>query len=103
MFLFAVHIVEIPLDNPQNIDPGVGTWLILSSIVAITLFLTIVLSKFIGGSLPFILTKLKMDPAVIASPLISTISDLVSLGLYFGLLYLFLATGCFGVPNPFAG
>ena len=101
MFLFAVGIVEIPADNPQGIATGVSTWLILSTIVAITLFLTIVISKFIGASLPFILTKLKMDPAVIASPLISTISDLVSLGLYFGLLYIFLATGAFGIPNPF--
>jgi len=87
LFMFAVHIVEIT-GNFQN---EINMWLSFSGVIALTLFITIVLSKFIGTSLPFLLTKMKLDPAVIAGPAITTIMDVVSLGIYFGTIYLFLS------------
>ncbi|MDD4169231.1 MAG: magnesium transporter [Desulfotomaculaceae bacterium] len=51
--------------------------------VSITLFFTVVLSKVVGGSLPIIAKKLKLDPAIMAGPLITTIVDAVALIIYF--------------------
>ena len=44
---------------------------------------TITLAKVIGCSLPMIAKKLKFDPAVMASPFITTIVDACSLLVYF--------------------
>jgi magnesium transporter len=51
--------------------------------VTITLFFTVVLAKVIGGILPLLAKKLKVDPAIMASPLITTIVDAVTLVIYF--------------------
>ena len=51
--------------------------------VALTLVLTIVCAKIVGCSLPMLAEKLKLDPAVMASPFITTIVDAVSLLIYF--------------------
>lgn len=53
--------------------------------VSITVFLTVMLAKIIGGILPIIAQKLKLDPAMMASPLITTIVDTTTLIIYFGL------------------
>lgn len=51
--------------------------------VSITLLLTITLSKIIGGILPLVADKLKIDPTVMAGPLITTIVDTLVLLVYF--------------------
>ena len=52
-------------------------------VVCSTLVLTVCIAKVIGCSLPMIAKKLKFDPAVMASPFITTIVDAVSLFIYF--------------------
>ncbi len=51
--------------------------------VCITLFVTVVCSKMIGCTLPMLAKKAKLDPAVMASPFITTIVDALSLLIYF--------------------
>lgn len=51
--------------------------------VCISLFCTVVLAKIIGGILPLAAKKLKLDPAIMASPLITTIVDSIALFIYF--------------------
>ena len=58
--------------------------------VSITLLLTIVLSKIIGGTLPLVADKLKIDPTVMAGPLITTIVDTFVLLIYFEVASLLL-------------
>lgn len=53
--------------------------------VCITLFFTIILAKVLGGILPIVAKKLKLDPAIMASPLITTIVDTVALLIYFSI------------------
>lgn len=53
--------------------------------VCISLFFTVVLAKIIGGILPLAAKKLKLDPAIMASPLITTIVDSIALILYFSI------------------
>ena len=63
--------------NNDKITP----WIAL--VVSLTLVITIIVAKIIGCSLPMIAKKLKLDPAVMASPFITTIVDVVSLLVYF--------------------
>ena len=56
---------------------------VLGGIVSATLFLVIIAAKFVGCTLPIIATKLKLDPALMASPMITTIVDAVALFVYF--------------------
>lgn len=57
--------------------------LLVSVTVSFTLFLTVILAKVVGGVLPIIAKRLKMDPAIMAGPLITTIVDAVALIIYF--------------------
>ncbi len=51
--------------------------------VSITLVVTVMMAKMVGGVLPLIAKKLKMDPAIMAGPLITTIVDSMALIVYF--------------------
>ncbi|MBQ4383400.1 MAG: magnesium transporter [Firmicutes bacterium] len=52
-------------------------------VICLTLVIVVVLAKLVGCSLPMFAKKLKLDPAVMASPFITTIVDALSLLLYF--------------------
>ena len=58
--------------------------IMVALVVSVTLMFTIVISKFIGCTLPLLAKKIGFDPAVMASPFITTIVDALSLLLYFG-------------------
>ena len=57
--------------------------IMVALVVCITLCITVILAKFIGTLLPIIAKKLGFDPAVMASPFITTIVDACSLLVYF--------------------
>ena len=60
-----------------------GIPLKITAVVCITLLCTIIIAKIIGCTLQIIEKKLKFDPAVMASPFITTIVDAVSLIVFF--------------------
>ncbi len=66
------------------------TTVLVAFVVCITLFVTIVVAKFVGCSLPVIASKIGFDPAVMASPFITTIVDALSLIVYFNVAGIFL-------------
>ncbi|NFS29935.1 magnesium transporter [Clostridium botulinum] len=66
------------------------TSLMISLTVCGSLFFTVIIAKVIGGALPIIAKKLKLDPAIMASPLITTVVDTCALIIYFTLAKLFL-------------
>ncbi|MFR3482817.1 MAG: magnesium transporter [Clostridia bacterium] len=53
--------------------------------VVISLFITVVLAKIVGGLLPMAAKMIHADPAIMASPLITTIVDAFSLVIYFSI------------------
>ena len=55
----------------------------LALVLAITLACTVLISKLFGAALPILAQKLRLDPAVMASPLINTLSDLGAVLIYF--------------------
>jgi len=57
----------------------------VSLTVSATVALIIVLAIMVGGLLPLLAKKLKLDPAIMAGPLITTLVDGLTLMVYFGL------------------
>ena len=64
--------------------------LIVSMVVALTLCVTVIAAKLIGCVLPLLAKKMGFDPAVMASPFITTLVDAISLLVYFGIAKAFL-------------
>lgn len=64
----------------------------LALLIAVSIVATVIISKFIGSMLPMLATRLKLDPAIMSAPLISTLVDTISILVYFQ-----LATILFGI------
>ena len=64
--------------------------LVVSLVVALTLCVTVIAAKLIGCVLPLLAKKMGFDPAVMASPFITTLVDAISLLVYFGIAKAFL-------------
>ncbi len=72
-----IMLVDRLLMHNPDITVTVG------AVVCLTLLCTVVVAKLVGCSLPLLAKKLGFDPAVMASPFITTIVDALSLLLYF--------------------
>ena len=62
-----------------------GTEIVEMTTICLTLICVIIVAKMLGAALPIIAKKIGLDPAVMASPLVTTILDAVSLLIYFGI------------------
>lgn len=62
----------------------------VSACIGLALVVAMLISGFNGAMIPIIFKKLKMDPAIVSGPLISTINDLVGVVVYYGLAWIFL-------------
>ena len=52
-------------------------------VVCLTLLMAVIVAKMVGSTLPMLAKKIGLDPAVMASPFITTIVDAISLLIYF--------------------
>jgi len=66
--------------------------LMLAVVLSLSLLMTIIVSKMFGCLLPIAAKRIKLDPALLASPTISTIVDVFSMIIYFG-----IATSIFNI------
>lgn len=62
----------------------------LGFVVGASLFLTLVIGTLAGTAIPLLLFRLRVDPAIASGPLITTLNDIFSLLVYFGMATLFL-------------
>lgn len=76
-----VYFFTAAADVPPGYHLG---WIGLT--VALALSLQVVTSTVFGAVLPLAASKLRLDPAVVASPALSTVVDITGLLLYFGLV-----------------
>ena len=60
-----------------------GITLMVALVVCLTMIVTIFIAKLVGATLPMIAKQIGFDPAVMASPFITTIVDAISLFVYF--------------------
>ncbi|MGD2065258.1 MAG: magnesium transporter [Dehalococcoidia bacterium] len=66
----------------RNLDAAV--------VVGITLVGISVMATLVGGALPFIFRLLKIDPALVSAPFLTTVLDIFGVALYFGIARLIL-------------
>ena len=62
----------------------------VAGVVSLAIVFIVMFAKVVGSTLPILAEKIGVDPAVMANPLISTITDAVSLLIYFEIAKLFL-------------
>jgi magnesium transporter len=77
LILGLVNFIRIFITNGKNST--------LALTVTLSLMFTLIISKSIGCMLPLVAKKLRVDPAIMASPLITTIVDGCSLSIYFAI------------------
>ena len=82
--LACVNFVKMLVVDRMLLGNGDVT-VIVALTVSITLVFVVIFAKAVGCTLPMAAEKIGIDPAVMASPLISTITDAVSLLIYFAL------------------
>ncbi len=75
-FLKILLVDRLLLQNPS-------VNMLVNGVVCLTLAVTVVMAKVVGCTLPLLAKKLGFDPAVMASPFITTIVDALSLLVYF--------------------
>lgn len=65
--------------------------LTLGFVVGFSLLCTLLIGTLAGTAIPLILYRLKIDPAIASGPLITTINDILSLLIYFGIATMFIS------------
>ena len=82
IILAVCNFIRLMIQYPGNT--------MISLVVVLSVFVTVVIAKTIGCTLPIAAKVLKADPAIMAGPLITTIVDAVSLIVYFNLACMLL-------------
>ena len=104
---FAIKVKELKLQS-QTVElikaiPGIGginayaeltngfiTVRNIATVICLTLIVTVFAAKLVGCTLPLLAKKIGFDPAVMASPFITTVVDAISLMIYFNFASLLL-------------
>lgn len=68
----------------------------ISGCIGLSLMVAMMVSSLSGTTIPLLLKKAKVDPAVASGPMITTLNDLIAASVYYGLAYLFII-GIFGM------
>ncbi|MBS3921081.1 MAG: magnesium transporter [Deltaproteobacteria bacterium] len=84
---------EIGVGALLGMTIGLATWGLglfkgggeIGIVVGLTMIAVVIASNLIGVVLPFLLTRLRLDPAVASSPLITSVADVVGLIIYFSI------------------
>lgn len=79
--LAAANFIKLMIFDLHNTENGI----FIGLVVSLTLIGTIIMAKLIGSFLPLLASKIGFDPAVMASPLITTVCDALSLLIYFAI------------------
>ena len=83
--LFVFTLFRVKFVNSLFMSNGTEITWGVAFVVAAALFCTIMLAKALGCAMPMLAKKLKLDPALMASPMITTVVDLSSLFIYFNI------------------
>ncbi|MEA4946054.1 MAG: magnesium transporter, partial [Oscillospiraceae bacterium] len=87
--LALINFVKMLLVDRLLLGNGAVTVLVAATVSCSIVFI-VMFAKVVGSMLPLLAEKIGVDPAVMANPLISTITDAVSLLIYFEMARLVL-------------
>ncbi len=88
--LAVANFAKMMLLDSANIVANGYSPALIASVVSLSLLVTVVFAKLIGCVLPMLAKKIGFDPAVMASPLITTIVDAISLMVFFNIAVMIL-------------
>lgn len=88
--LATVNFVKMLLVDRMLLNND-GVTLTVAAVVSLAIVFIVIFAKVVGSVLPIVAEKLGVDPAVMANPLISTITDAVSLLIYFEIAKLMIS------------
>lgn len=71
-------------------NKGVYVEWLVALIIAVSLMISLIVTEMLGTLIPIFFNKIKIDPAVASGPLITTLSDTLSILIYFGLASFFM-------------
>ena len=60
--------------------------------VGVSMFIAMLVSSISGTIIPIFFKKIKIDPAVASGPLITTLNDIISVVIYYGLVWILFST-----------
>ena len=80
--MIAIYFIQTP--HTINTDK----WLSIA-VLSIALYLTLIIAKLVGSMLPIIATWVKLDPAIMAAPLLTTLVDALSTAIFFSIGFIF--------------
>ncbi len=63
----------------------------LGLVIGVSLLISLFVATLAGILVPLVMHKLKVDPAVASGPFITTINDIISILIYFGLATIFMS------------
>lgn len=100
----ALFVKELSVALALGITMGLFVWLVGSAIagaelglaVALAMIGVVLVGSLFGLLLPFVLERLKFDPATASAPLITSVADIAGIVIYFT-----IATLLLGLPSPF--
>lgn len=81
--LAAANFIKMMIVDRGTILASGQNPVLVAAVVCLTLLATVICAKLIGCSLPILAKRVGFDPAVMASPFITTIVDAISLMIYF--------------------
>ena len=89
---FRLGMKEILVSVTLGLSMAAAIWLTgnwlgnleVANAIAIAMFLVVVFGSLFGMTLPFLLTRLNLDPATASAPLITSVVDVVGIVIYFG-------------------
>ena len=86
-FAWLMFEMSVGIVNTGSIAEKGGNFYANMALVALlvssTLFVTMIISRIVGCSLPFLAKLIKLDPAVMCGPITTTMVDIISLVTYF--------------------
>lgn len=85
---FKEFRISLLVSSILSLTNGIRIWIMynnfqLALVITLSIMGTVIIAKFIGCALPLAAKKIKLDPAIMAAPLISTILDTCSMLIYF--------------------
>lgn len=80
--MFGVLVAAYTWQWKHNIDLGI--------VVGISMMINMTVATLLGAITPFILKKMKVDPAIASGPVIATVIDVLGIAIYYSLVTIYL-------------
>ena len=88
----CISLVLAVVNGIRIIIMGQGD-VLLALTIGVTMACTVIIAKIVGCTLPLVAGKVGLDPAIMATPLISTLVDISTISVYFAIISMVFRLG----------